>query len=73
MGTQANCNKHGRTETGHSYGFMDGFSEHKVSALLTEIFTRSVMSDDLLYAVNMYCFYWLMNKTVLAYDRAEYG
>ena len=26
-----------------------------------------------LNAANMCCFYWLMNKAVLAYDRAEYS
>ena len=44
-----------------------------ISALLTEIFTTSVMWDGLLYAVNMCCFYCLMDKTALVYDRAEYS
>lgn len=36
-------------------------------------FMEDWVSDVLLYAANICCFYWLMDKTVLVIDRAEYS
>lgn len=57
----------------HMASGMVSANTERISALLTEIFTTSVMWDGLLYAVNMCCFYCLMDKTALAYVRAEYS
>ena len=32
-----------------------------------------LMRDALLWAMNICCFYWLMNKAALVYGRAEYS